>query len=67
MNKYNRFMEYFWLVAGVSGALFAVFMVLKYGYEGNAFLSVFPIMALMMFFLRRMYRKQVEKKNNSKS
>lgn len=60
-------MEYFWLIAGVSASLFAIYMIMKFGYEGNAFLAVFPIMALMMYTLRRMYRKQVEKKNNSNS
>lgn len=60
-------MEYFWLIAGASFSLFAIYMIVKFGFEGNSFLIVFPIMAVMMYFLRRMYRKQVEKKNNTNS
>lgn len=61
MNKYNKFMEYFWLVMAILTALYAAYTLGKTGSEDALLLITMPFIAGALFAVRRFTRKRIEK------
>lgn len=57
-------MEYFWLVVGLVSSVFVGYTFYHTGWRENSILLILPVMSLMMFGIRRAYRKQQEKQTN---
>ncbi|KAB1063422.1 hypothetical protein [Salibacter halophilus] len=64
MKTYNKFMEIFWLVIAIlsGGTIGYLFFFEEYN-EHPIFLAL-PFMALVMFLMRRWYRKRTEKESS---
>ena len=54
-------MVYFWLVMGIGTAAAITYFGFKEGFDRWYHFYVFSIIALLMFFLRRMMMKRMEK------
>jgi hypothetical protein len=63
MNKYNKIMEYFWLVIAIATALYAAYTLGKSGSENTILLVTMPFIAGSLFGIRRFTRKRLEKQN----
>lgn len=60
MKRHNRIMEIFWLVVAVVTFFFSVYRVTKVGFgEGYVFLFM-PVVAGVLFGMRRRIRKKME-------
>lgn len=65
MNKYNRIMEFFWLVTAVLTLLLGAYIINQKGFGDNNWVFLFfPLLASAMYAMRRHLRKKEEKKLN---
>ncbi len=60
LSKLSRFMETFWLVVAIAAALHTIYLLVSNG-EVTMFNYVFPIIAFVLHFSRKLVRKKVEK------
>lgn len=61
MNKYHKVMEYFWLVIGIITSIFAYNTYNSGQQEDMGFIMFMPIIAFVLFGLRRFHRLKLEK------
>ena len=67
MKNYNKFMEKFWLGVAVLSAIIIGYTFFILEEDSHPTVLVLPFMALIMFFIRRWFRKRVEKDNPANS
>ena len=61
MKTYNRIIELFWLAVFIVSLVWAGFVFINHGFqEEHYFNLVVPAMSLVLFLLRRAYRKRLE-------
>lgn len=66
MQKYNKFMEFFWLIIAIATTFYG-FYIFKAGRAEESVLPfILPFVALAMYGLRRFHRKKMENLNNDK-
>ncbi len=66
MKTYHKIMEIVWLSIGVLSTAFAIFIFANYGFEeDNYFVLAVPVMALVLYGLRRSVRKRQESANTT--
>ena len=56
-------MEYFWLAIAIASAIYAAYVLGKFGSEQNAVILALPLVAFVLFLLRRFSRKRMEKES----
>lgn len=62
MHRYNRIMEFFWLVTAVVTLVLGVYIIQKKGWAENWLFITFPFIAAAMYSMRRYLRKKEEGK-----
>lgn len=55
-------MEYFWLVMGVATVIMALYQTSNHGLQEAYPYLLMPILPLAMFYMRRAFRKKMEKR-----
>jgi bacteriorhodopsin len=61
MHTYNRIMLYFWLIAAISILVFITYMSFTDGIKKWGYYYIFSLIALVMFFLRRIMMRRMDK------
>ena len=59
-QKINIFLEYFWLVLTIACAFLAGYFIYTEGYDEAKWHLIFPLLAAMMYIMRRSLRKKLE-------
>lgn len=58
-------MELFWLIMTIMSLLFVFYFVYKLGFEQVYEMTLLPVVAGFMYFMRRKLRKKSPENNNS--
>jgi len=67
LRQYNRFMEFFWLAISVGTLVVGIYIWGSKGLEEASMSFVFSIVAFVLSYSRKRYRKAIDKKINDKS
>jgi len=60
MEKYNRIMEYFWMVAAILSFLYAIYLLGATSLEEAWVFFIMPLIAGFLFAMRRYMRKKMK-------
>ncbi len=60
-STYNRIMEVFWLAAAVVTLAICIYLGNEAGYDKAAWYFFMPVIALALWYIRRRFRKAMEK------
>jgi hypothetical protein len=66
MQKYNLFMEKFWMVIAIVSFVYGVYMVGKFGLADAGLYLLMPLIAGTLYYLRSYARKRAERENDQK-
>lgn len=63
MNKYLKISEYIWLATALVSIGVVTYVFITAGFAGNYYLLILPVMSGAMWFMRRIQRSKMQKKN----
>jgi len=66
MNKYLKISEYIWLATSVISVGIVAYVLISEGFKGNLYILVLPVMAGVMWMMRRRQRMKLEQQNKEK-
>lgn len=67
MERYNKFMQFFWLIVGIITTLYAIyqFTFAPANAQPNYTLLMFPILAFVLFYIRRRHNRMMQQRKEN--